>query len=223
MWLPLPLCQPFQDHPRSRRYLEKVNNRLEKTESELAISKTANANLVVHIDKLEKRLVENERVTSNNAQYLRRRQLEINTSDSSLKNGDNLKTSVATLLSKTGTNVSAFDLDKCHTLGKKGVVIMELSTREQRDSILRNWKHLKDIRDPTYGNIYISESLCDSYKRLDFVCRKLKKSHDADSYWFFNGRLWIKLHSASEKVQISHIEDLYNLYSKETIDAHLTR
>ena len=36
--------------------------------------------------------------------------------------------------------------------------------------------------------------------------------------WFWNGRLWVRVDSACEKKQISHIEDLYDLFGREEVD-----
>jgi hypothetical protein len=123
------------------------------------------------------------------------------------------------MLSLTGTPVVAADLAKCHLLNAKSkTVIMEFRDRELRDSILIARKYLKEVNDAEYGKIYISESLCDQYKKLDFACRKLKKSGSIESTWFFNGRLWVQKTPEALKKQICHIQDLYAMFDKKTID-----
>ena len=195
-----------------------LTNRLEKTEAELSVSKAVNVQLVERIDSLDKRIEANERSATNSAQYLRRRQLEINCTNTELKNGPELKNQVATMLSKTGTSVLPDDIDKCHTIGRRGAVIMELFAREQRDSVLRTRKSLKDKNDGVYGKIFISESLCDEYKKLDYAARKLKKNSKCHNSCFFNGRLWVQMDITSAGKQISHVKDMYNIFGKQAID-----
>ena len=204
-------------------HIQRLTTRLEKTESELAISKNTNNLLCERIDCLEKRLEDNEKIAINNAQYLRRRQLEVSCK-LELENGDHLKGKIAEILSVTGTTVRKEDIDICHKLGTKGKsIILELKERHIRDSILRTRKFLKNIDHAEFGKIYISESLCDSFRRLDFACRRLKKTNQTHSAWFFNGRLWLKQCKDSNPRQISHITDLYTIFGKEAIDTLFSR
>ena len=172
---------------------------------------------MVRIDSLEKRFTINERSAINSAQYLRRRQLEINCTNE-LKNGPELKNQVANLLSQTGTPVQATDIDICHTLGTRGRVIMELKERTLRDSVLRTRKTLKDKSDEVFGKIFISESLCKDFKKLDYASRKLKKNYKCHNSWFFNGRLWVQMTEISAGKQIGHIQDLYNIFGNQIVD-----
>ena len=60
------------------------------------------------------------------------------------------------------------------------------------------------------------------YGLMDFVCRHLKKNNQIAETWFFNGRLWVKVDDFGKKRQVSHIEDLYDLFGAEEI-ANLIR
>ena len=198
--------------------LKIVTGRLEKSESELAIVKQVNKNLVEKNDCLEKRLEVVERSTTKNAQYLRNKQLQLN-NNGGLKNGPELKGQVATMLAKTGAAVTSADIGKCHLLGTRGnPIICEMKDRDLRDDVLRMRKYLKDVEDGEFGKIYINETLCEEYQRLDFCCRSLKKANQLLSTWFFNGRLWAQVDEHSHKKQISHINDLYAIMDKEVID-----
>ena len=53
-----------------------------------------------------------------------------------------LKAYVADVLSLTGTDINADDIDKCHPLGSNGDVIMSFSRREKRDAVLKGTKNL---------------------------------------------------------------------------------
>ena len=195
--------------------------RLEKTESELVVVKNVNNQLVEHVKGLEWRAVLLEKATINNSQYLRRRQMEIRNLPSGISNGDSLKKQMADLLSLTGVVVKPDDIDKCHTLGDKSV-IMEFKERELRDGVLRGRKLLKnkqdDLRNMAMEKVMILESLCKPYAEMDYICHSLKRNSEVVNTWFFNGRLYIEV-TAGVKTQISHKQDLYDIFGKQMIDA----
>ena len=167
---------------------------------------------------LTSRLVETERLLANICQYSRRRQLEISTSRATLKDGDDLKENLARLLSKTGHAISADKIDVAHTLGKeKKKIICELTTRTDRYELLRKRKNLKNEEEEVYGNIYINESLCPQYQKLDYACRKLKKAGHMHSTWFFNGKLQYKLSENGDRAYVNHPADLLAKFPNDVI------
>ena len=179
-----------------------------------------NTDLRAVVTDLQQRVHTNERTIIANGQYLRRRQLTIVAKDGDIiEHSASLKTTVASLLSTTGAEVRALDIDKCHILNKaKGVVIMELHSRTLRDDILLSRKHLKGVTHEKYGNIYINESLTKGMKSLDFICRKLKKNRSINSTWIWNGRLFIKKDPDATKLPIGHISDLLEEFGADLID-----
>ena len=172
--------------------------------------KTINNDLIKRNEDLERRLVEIERLTFSGAQYSSRRLLEISTSTGQFHDSPHLKATVAQLMSLTESPVAAANIDICHTIGKEGKkrVIMEMANRTTRYDILRARKELKNVEDDQYGNIFINESLCNRYKRLDYLCRKLKKSGHVHSTWFWNGRIFIKKTENTEKIHVWHVTDI---------------
>ena len=60
-----------------------------------------------------------------------------------------LKDTVRTTLSLTGIAVKAAEIDKCHRLKRKEVVIVEFTFRDKRDPVLRNRKNLKNKKNRT--------------------------------------------------------------------------
>ena len=167
---------------------------------------------------LTNRLVDTERQLTNICQYSRRRQLEITTSKATLKDGDELKPTLARLLSLTGHNVTVDEIDVAHSLGKeKKKIICELRTRTARYELLKNRKHLKNNQDDEYGNVYINESLCPQFQKLDYACRKLKKAGHMNSTWFFNGKLQYKLTENGDRVYVTHANDLLTKFPVEIV------
>ena len=82
-----------------------------------------NTDLRAVVTDLQQRVHTNERTIIANGQYLRRRQLTIVAKDGDIiEHSASLKTTVASLLSTTGAEVRASDIDKCHILNKENGV-----------------------------------------------------------------------------------------------------
>ena len=204
---------------------DQLTKRLDHSEATVAILKSCNQQLTAKCTTLEKRLTAIERTSTNSAQYLRRRQIEVkNIPEHSRSNGPNLKGRMSSLLSLTGETVSPSDLDKCHTLGKG--VIMEFVSREKRDAVLRGRKNFKnksqELKSLKMDKPMVVESLCKSYGELDFICRTLFRTKSIAKTWFFNGRLHIELEPGDRR-EISHITDLHAIFGVGTIDGILGR
>ena len=202
-----------------------LTNRIDKTDGELAISTNSNRLLVERIEQLEQRSIQHERVTTNDGQYLRNKQIEVKRLPVKIAALPipQLKGAMANLLSLTEVNIKAEDIGKCHKLGGDGKsVIMEFWSREKRDEMLLARKRLKNKADELENlgmtGIMIVESMCREYSRLDFLCRKFKMHGDIYETWFFNGRLHIKITPNSKRIQVSHIQDLYERFGKQSID-----
>ena len=138
---------------------------------------------------------------------------------------EDLAETVSKALSLTGAEVTPSQLDKCHRL-KNNSVIVEFKYREHRDPVLWNRKKLKDktaeLRSIGLDKIIVSESLCSSYQKLDFICRKLKGDDKIKDTWFFNRKLMLVDHGG-KKFEIAHRSDLLALFDAETIDSYSTR
>ena len=202
-----------------------LEQRIEVLEGERAIQMTVNKLQKERVDNLQYRLTQNEKTTTNNAQYLRRRQLEVNNVTGSIENED-LTKAVASFLSTTGVKVREEDLDKCHRLKSNTTVIMEFKSRALRDSVLMARKTLKgkktENNDLGLGKSFISESLCNEYHRLSYLCGKLKKDGYAKETWYFNGKLFLT-DTNGKKFQIQHLSDIYEFATPESIDKYLKR
>ena len=203
------------------RAIGDINANLKIMSAELSAVKQLNSDLTKRNEQLERRLIETERLTFSDAQYSRRHLLELNTSQGQLSDSPHLKETVARLMSLTGTNVAAGDIDVCHTIGKEGKkrVIMEMNTRTQRYAILQTRKNLKNIQDDVHGSIFISESVCDPLKKLEYTCRKLKKNGALHSTWFWNGRIHMKITENGEKVHVGHLTDILKRVDRAAVEA----
>ena len=203
--------------------IDALNDRLIKSESEIAIASKSNAVLRNHVDLLESRLNRLERFQAQDSQYLRNRQVELKkfpeVDDASLKE------KVCDLLTLTGVAVVPANIDKCHRLSNRANVIVEFKEREVRDKMLRSRKHLKtkskELGDMQCAQTMIHESMTPVYSLLDFLCRRLKRDGHLSQSWFFNGKLWIIVNEGDEKANIVHIQDLYNFFGIESVDIYI--
>ena len=125
-----------------------LEQRVEVLEGERAIQANVNKLQKERADNLECRVTHAEKTNTNNAQYLRRRQLEISNVHEEIDD-ERLPKVVASFLSNTGVNVNEDDLEKCHRLKKKSTVIMEFGSRSLRDSVLMSRKKLEMRRKET--------------------------------------------------------------------------
>ena len=200
-----------------------MEERMTALEGERDIQKRVNELLKERADQSDKKLIEMEKSVIDNSQYLRRRQLEISNVPEAIENKDLTKT-MAEFLSETGEKVDAGDIDKCHRLKKNTTVIMEFKTRTVRDSVLMARSKLKNkrvrVEEMGLGKSFINESLCHDYRKIDYICRRLKRSELIKDTWYFNGKLFV-IDWNDKKHQIRHLTDTYIFCSPEAIGAYL--
>ena len=123
------LTSPFNDFLRQYEILS----------SEVTVSKNCN-----HL--LSERIVQLKRNAINNTQYHCRESLEINPVPASIGE-DVLESSICKALSLTGHEVTPDDLQACHHLKKKDIVIVKFKCRKQKRSIIINRKNLRNKSD----------------------------------------------------------------------------
>ena len=202
-----------------------LEKRVDELESEQEIQRNVNTILNKEISAMKKRAIQNEKITTNNAQYLRRRQLEVNNVDENIHD-DRLTDTITGFLSVTGVTVKTCDIDKCHRMKSKTTVIMEFKSRQLRDSVLMKRSTMKNKRKEStalgLGKSYISESLCNEFHRLSYICRRLKRDRKINDTWYFNGRLYV-VDLNKEKIQIEHLVDTYRFATEDDIDNYLAR
>ena len=189
--------------------LKEITNSLNNLTSKMAAMEASNKLLKDENIALSKRLRNTESQLTNTSQYTRRHLLEISTSATALHEGTNLKPNVAKLLSTTGVQVHPTDIDVAHSLGKdKKKIIFSMKSRDQRYAVLQARKTLKNKKDPTYGSVFINESMCPQYQRLDYLLRKLRKAGHIHSSWFWNGRLAFKKTEQGDRISVTHDLDI---------------
>ena len=91
-----------------------------------------------------------------------------------------LKNTVSNMLALTGEPVNVDDIAVCHRLMKRTTVILEFHRRDKRDNVVKGRKNLKDKRaelsEMGLSKSYVTESMTREHRRLDYLCRVLKKT-----------------------------------------------
>ena len=207
-----------------KRQIADLHEKVDSVEGIVKIISKANELLKQNNDKLVGKVTYLERELTRTAQYPLNRQIEVHHVPTSIPQ-DALAEKMCEFFSLTGVEVQPRHLDKCHRLKRETSVICEFKDRSTRDPILLGRKNLKnkktELANLDMTQFVLSESLCHSFKKLDFLCRQLKKHEKIMDTWFFNGKLFIN-HDGSKK-QICHINELYELFGVETIDGYSTR
>ena len=202
--------------------LSKLEERIKEVESYNEIASNVNSHLTSKIEGMEQHIINLEKRIINNSQYARNRQLELHRVPTTISDSD-LRDTVCSTLSLTGIAVKGAEIDKCHRLKRKETVIVEFKFRDKRDPVLGGRKNLKnkknELKDLGMDKVIVTESLCNEFRQLDFICRMLKKNQKVAETWFFNGRLYIK-HGSEDKygIQVTHISDLYKMFGIDVID-----
>ena len=105
-----------------------------------------------------------------------------------------------------GKTLDNMDIEACHRIGKKNVVICRFANRKWAREGLFKGKNLKgkDIYGRT-GQVYINDSFCKPFQFIGFVVRKLRKRNIIEGYKIRNGVFNIKVNG--EFVEIAHKHD----------------
>ena len=105
--------------------IHNINQRFDKLESSLLVSKNVN-------DKLQDRIISLERGLHATEQYSRRECVEITGIPASVSD-DELQSTVCKILKKINVSCGTNDIEACHRLGKKNTTIIKFSSRRKSE------------------------------------------------------------------------------------------
>ena len=184
--------------------IRKFNENLEKLKSELIVVKQVNS-------VLSEKLVSMERQCWTNAQYSRRKCLELVGVPRSVSDGD-LEENVLKIFEKVGCPIEGNNW-ACHGISNKNErIIVKFSRRKDCQNILNAKKELKkldmkEIGFPEGNPIFVNQSLCTYYRGL---WSKAKRSHSLkriSSFCVSGGNVKIKICENSLPPPITHVND----------------
>ena len=145
--------------------MDNFASKFDRVFSQLQISKTCNS-------LLRKRITDLEQSSLDNAQYLRKKMIEISPVSLEVSN-NKLEGLVCKALSLTGNEVYPDDLKACHRLKKKENVIIKFKSKKlsykvinSREIMKNKSKELNKLKFS--NNLYISENICGGNHGLFF-------------------------------------------------------
>ena len=189
-------------------------SKLDHVFSELQISKTCNS-------LLSKQIIDLERSSLDNAEYLRREMIEISPVPLELSN-------IAKRCSWQEMKYIPVILKHVilEMVKKKENDIVKFNSRKLKYKVINNRKTMKNKSKELNklkfsNNLYISESMCAGNHSLFFNCRKLKKARKIFNTWFFNNAINVQLNQNGEIHKVFHTEDLAALLKVDDLDSFL--
>ena len=197
---------------KTRQQLEKMNKQ-QVIDYALEISKQFQS-INEKLDLLMVKLSNVEKQANRNSQYSRRETLEIHGIPESISDNDLEKTVIGifnNIKEADEPAIVASNIHACHRMEKKDRVIIKFLHRKDARRVSNNRRKLKDANLEKFGirgNIFLNESMCDTYKRLHYSCKLLWKAKLINSFWLYNGNLNVKLSIEGERFSICHSDDL---------------
>ena len=182
--------------------------------SELQISKTCNS-------LLRKQIIDLERSSLDNAEYLRREMIEISPVPLELSN-------IAKRCSWQEMKYIPVILKHVilEMVKKKENDIVKFNSRKLKYKVINNRKTMKNKSKELNklkfsNNLYISESMCAGNHSLLFKCCKLKKARKIFNTWFFSNTINVQLNQSGEIHKVYHTKDLAALLKVNDLDSFL--
>ena len=181
-----------------------------KLQNQLQVATQINQHLLKKVNELERRQYSTD-------QYTRKESIELKGFDPEISNEDIEKNVLAVLNTIKEADEPAFtgqDIQACHKLKNKKIVICKFVSRKRMRSVINNRKKCKGNRELTRHGVVdklaIFESMSPHYKNLNWRCTQLKKASKVKDCWFFNGKYTV-LTNNNDKKQVVHIDDVCEL------------
>ena len=195
--------------------IRKFNENFVKLESEINIVKNVNT-------LLNKRVIDMERQSWANAQYLRRECLEVAGIPRDVSN-ENLESKVLEVFSKVDCEILSRDSEACHRLTNNDRVIVKFLRKKDFDqvsSVKRDLRKIKleDIRLRGSNFIFINPSLCPYYRMLWSKSKRLLDLGKINNFYVSSGKIKIRIQENSKPLSTTHVED----FKKYFTDVDLT-
>ena len=166
--------------------------------------------------KVVNQLIETERQSWGNAQYLRRECLEVVGIPASITN-DSFEANISKFFDKLGVHAVGKDIHACHGLKDNDKVIIKFSNKKDSLQVLLVKKDLKYL-DPTEldfaegTRIFINESLCAYYRGLWNKCKRLNDMGKLNVSFVSNGTIKVKILKNDRAKPITHEADLKKMF-----------
>lgn len=186
------------------------------------------------INVLERRMVALERTVTNNGQYSRKNNVEIDGIPPEIPHDKLQQTVVQLVNSLPGVQpsdqpiaISTNDVEAAHRISRNSdCTIVKFKSRKTVEKVKKRRKGFKDVNYAHFGwkrstKIYVNDNMCPHLKMLAKNCRSLKDDKEIEDTWCANGQVKIKTNKG-KILNIGHELDLFDIfpyYKKFTFDA----
>ena len=178
-----------------------------------------NKKLRAKVKSLEDNLVHVESECYGQDQYGRRNNIEINGIPNSV-DSDNLEDKVIEILDAIDITVEKSEIEACHRLPGKEThktTVVRFINRKHCENALKSRKKLKHCDKTSLGfsenqEIFFNDNLCPYYKKLSWMCRKVKREKLIVSTLSESGTVLIKTEENAKKIKIRHENELLDLF-----------
>ncbi|XP_062601545.1 uncharacterized protein LOC134263246, partial [Saccostrea cucullata] len=164
---------------------------------------------------LEKRVNDLECGLDDLEQYGRRTCLRFHNVNITNEQAQNTDDVVIDICKTMGVNIVPDDINRSHPIGRPNSnnlrqVICRFRSWKIKNKIYSAKKNLKD-NPQNPSKIFVTEDLT-KYRQL--VVKKIieaKKANKLHSFWTYDGRIYIKTEKEGDRIQITSLDDLYEL------------
>ena len=177
-----------------------------------------NQRLRKKVSDLESKVISLENDHNSLKQYGRRNNLEISGILDTVPD-QNLEQKVTEILDEIDVSVSPNDIEACHRMGSSvnnsRRIIVRFTNRKFATKAFLNRSKLRKVPSTSLNyNIFVNENLILRYRKIAFLCRKLKRADHIEKTFTRDGIV----HISSPDIQrgkvlkIYHLNDLFNLF-----------
>lgn len=176
--------------------------------------KIENEALQTRCTTLEKRACELERRVTNQEQYSRNCNVEIQGVEK--RENEQVIDIVSQIGTAIGEPIALSDIESCHRVPTRNPdktnIIVQFKSRAKRDITLRKAKKTKltnlQIGLNSSNAVFVNEHLCPTLKRLLGMAIRRKHEHKWKSVWTFGGRIFARQSDDAVMIQITDEADL---------------
>ena len=165
--------------------------------------------------------IEVERDCAELQQYTRRNNIEICGIPTSVSN-DKLEDKVIEIAASVDIDIQKSDIEACHRLHKRSWdqgparTIVRFVNRKHAEKLLRKNKEFSKpsifAKAGLSQKIYINNNLCSYYRFLWGKVKILYNQRAINSFWVYNGNIYIKFLDDDDSLKVTHINDLLQAF-----------
>ena len=208
------LSPPMISESTNLSKLEELEKKLKELFNIVSLLQKKNFILEKIVTEQKNKIDENNSYIINQDIYSRRNNVEFCNISENIDDG-NLEEYILKILKALNMDISSYDIVAVHRLGKKknprprNVIVRFLNRKDAYKSLKLNQK-LEEHQ--IYKNIFITENLCPTNKKIFNALYKLKKSKIIHAVWTYNGNIYYRIDEDDDYQHASTLDDVQFLF-----------